>query len=537
MGYMEHLLPNRTPQDRPIPGREHEMVKNDAGGYVFGTGVWAHLHRFIVLGTEGGTYYANERHHTLRAGRAVWQAIAEDGLRAVEMVADILERGRAYRVAPGMLVLAMAAASDDENVRRAALEALPRVARTGTHLFTFVRFLDELRGWGRMARRYVGRWYTGQPVDRLAYRMIKYQSRTVDGQRWSHADVLRLAHPKPRNVSQDILFRWATRGDVDTDVISTDGDLRLLAVYETVRRAKTENEIIRLIREHGLTWEFVPGQWLGSRAVWEALFPHLPYMALVRNLGRLGALGILKPLSSYVSETVRRITDAEAVRRSRVHPMHLLLALETYRRGAGMRGNLRWPVVAQVVDALDQAFRFAFENVEPSGSRILIGLDVSGSMGAQILGTPLSARTAAAAMAFVQVATEPLVHVMAFSDTFREFPMSANDTVQAITDRMARMPFGRTDCALPMLYALKHVIQVDTFIVYTDNETWYGQVHPMQALAEYRREINPNARLAVVGMTATNFTIADPNDPGTLDVVGFDTATPRILADFAGGRV
>ena len=45
------------------------------------------------------------------------------------------------------------------------------------------------------------------------------------------------------------------------------------------------------------------------------------------------------------------------------------------------------------------------------------------------------------------------------------------------------------------------------------------------------------ARLIVVGMTATNFTIADPEDPGTLDVVGFDTATPRLISDFAAGRI
>jgi 60 kDa SS-A/Ro ribonucleoprotein len=34
-------------------------------------------------------------------------------------------------------------------------------------------------------------------------------------------------------------------------------------------------------------------------------------------------------------------------------------------------------------------------------------------------------------------------------------------------------------------------------------------------------------------MTATGFTIADPNDGGMLDVVGFDSATPNLIADFA----
>jgi hypothetical protein len=31
--------------------------------------------------------------------------------------------------------------------------------------------------------------------------------------------------------------------------------------------------------------------------------------------------------------------------------------------------------------------------------------------------------------------------------------------------------------------------------------------------------------------------IADPGDLGTLDVVGFDTATPQLISDFARGAL
>ena len=36
-------------------------------------------------------------------------------------------------------------------------------------------------------------------------------------------------------------------------------------------------------------------------------------------------------------------------------------------------------------------------------------------------------------------------------------------------------------------------------------------------------------------MTSNGFSIADPNDAGMLDVVGFDTATPQVISGFAGG--
>jgi 60 kDa SS-A/Ro ribonucleoprotein len=108
-----------------------------------------------------------------------------------------------------------------------------------------------------------------------------------------------------------------------------------------------------------------------------------------------------------------------------------------------------------------------------------------------------------------------------------------DDAVRKVSD----LPFGGTDCALPMLYALDKEREIDTFVILTDSETWAGDVHPAQALADYRRASGIDARLAVVGMVSNGFSIADPNDPGQLDVVGFDTATPQLVSDFARGAL
>jgi 60 kDa SS-A/Ro ribonucleoprotein len=43
--------------------------------------------------------------------------------------------------------------------------------------------------------------------------------------------------------------------------------------------------------------------------------------------------------------------------------------------------------------------------------------------------------------------------------------------------------------------------------------------------------------LVVVGMTATPFSIGDPDDAGTLAVVGFDTAAPELISCFAAGEL
>ena len=56
--------------------------------------------------------------------------------------------------------------------------------------------------------------------------------------------------------------------------------------------------------------------------------------------------------------------------------------------------------------------------------------------------------------------------------------------------------------------------------------------YPTQALQVYREKMGKAAKLVVVGMEANEFSIADPNDAGMLDVVGFDANTPSVIADF-----
>ena len=101
--------------------------------------------------------------------------------------------------------------------------------------------------------------------------------------------------------------------------------------------------------------------------------------------------------------------------------------------------------------------------------------------------------------------------------------------------KLVEMPFSSTDCALPMIRALERKEQVDAFVIYTDSETYMGKIHPQVALEEYRRATGIDAKLIVVGMTSNCLSIADPKDLNTLNLAGFDTATPRIINDFIGG--
>jgi 60 kDa SS-A/Ro ribonucleoprotein len=544
--YLAGLLSRKgpTPQNQAIPGREADMSPNHAGGVTFTLDQWGMLDRFLILGSEGGTYYQTQQTLSLANAKNLQACVKADGLQVVRRIVEISQAGRAPKNDPAIFALAVAASFGNDATRTAALQALPQVCRIGTHLFHFAAYIDGMRGWGRGLRKAVANWYTSKEAGKLGYQLVKYQQR--DG--WSHRDLLRLSHPKVAG-SHQTLLHWAVKGwEGVGEEPHPDSALQQVWAFERAKRATTATEICTLIQKYRLPREAIPTQFLNDKQVWEALLVEMPLNALVRNLGKLTAIGILSPLSEGEKDAVSLLQSPEALKRSRLHPYALLVAAKMYARGQGLKGDLRWTPSQRVLQAIETAFYQAFDNVTPTGKRFLLALDVSGSMGTGFIGPDrlISAREASGVMALVTARTEPQHHVIGFTGGSRGFmhrgnqeldavsalPIRPNQSFREVLETISGLPFGGTDCALPMLYATAHQIPVDAFVVYTDNETWAGNIQPKQALDQYRQKTGIPAKLIVVGMTATQCSIADPQDPGMLDVVGFDSATPQVLSAF-----
>lgn len=490
---------------------------------------WQRLDRFLILGTEGGSYYATAQTLTVENAENVVELLREDGVRVVERVVDVSTAGRAYKNDASLFVLALAFTVGDTDTKAAAKLALPKVARTGTHLFTFMTYVNSMRGWGRGLRGAVAGWYDGKDLRDLAYGVTKYAQRNG----WTHRDALRLAHPKTNDAQRDALYRFITgHGDKLSEVEADFAEY--LRAVEAVKVEKSVGEVVDLVTRYNLPREVLPTEMLREAAVWDALLQRMPMTATIRNLATMTRVGLLTPMSEAADVIAARVTDADRLRKARVHPIQVLAALMTYSAGRGARGKGTWEPVQQVVDVLDKAFYLSFENVQATNKRVLMGLDVSSSMTwGEVGGVPgLSPRVASAALALVTAATEPKYALMAFAHQFVPLNISPRQRLDDVVKGMDGMPFGGTDCALPMQYALKQRLEVDAFVVLTDSETWFGQQHPAQALTEYRTRMGIPAKLIVVGILGNRFTIADPNDAGMLDVVGFSTDTPTVIADF-----
>jgi 60 kDa SS-A/Ro ribonucleoprotein len=533
--------PVPKPVNHVLPNREHEMTKTHGGGYAFEIDCFAQLRRFLIIGTDGGTYYQTEQKITEQNVKNVKRAIETDGVKTVAIIQHVSSSGVAHRNVYAVYALAMCAAAKDVVTRQAAGNALQTVCRTGTDVFMYVNFLMNMRGKGATFKKPLQRLLQEREVDVLALHAIKYKQR--EGMSWR--DLLRLVKPKTTDSARNAVFKFMTTGEVTPEAP------RILQVYSITSMADVSiDTVLHAIKDDRMPWEALSDELRADKRIWATLAETMPAVALTRQLPTITRRGLLSPFSQTEKVIVERFNDESYIKRSHAHPMQFFLAAHTYRQGGAggkSRGEAYTPSLP-VVDALGKAFYHAFQTVEPSGKNVYLALDISGSMWTNKSSDGISAAAKAGAMALITAKTEN-THAVAFTtngvtgryrggEGFVE-PISLGSTLEQVDHTMKELShrMGGTDLSLPMLDALKKRIPIDIFHVYTDNETTWHGIHPSEALAKYNREMGRNAKLAVIAMTATNFSIADPRNPLMMDFVGFDAAAPKILADFAADRL
>lgn len=562
-----------TPQSQPIPGREAEMIVNPAGGYSFALDEFGRLNRFLILGSDSNTYYQTKATLVKENAKVVQEAIRANPTRVVDMVVDVASNGRSFRQDAPLFVLAMVAAYEnpDKNeelrVRKYALDSLPKVALTATHLYKFAGFVQEMRGWGRGLRNAFRNWYFNMPVQKLAMQAWKYKSR----EGWSHRDVLRLAHLTKSDYAtiepdRADVFRYIAKPDgsfsgnreLRDRVLSqskivkfeTSKALAQIAAAEEVLHLEgtdsaTVKKAVKLIRDHRLTHEAVPGHLKNVPEVWDALLAEMPVIATLRNLGKMTSVGLIKPLSAAERVVLDRLGNAEQIERSRAHPIQFLIAAKQYSVGHGERGSLSWTPSQSVVEALDEAFYASFGNVEPVNGSVLLAVDVSGSMSThtQIMGLNWSPLELAGAMATVYLGISKQVHWIGFDTVKHELPVRKKMRIDAVMRELRKYQGGATDTAAPIHYLNENKMKADAIISFTDNCTWAGGYwgasrsgHVAEVFRNYTAKFGPS-RFVNMAVTANSATDVDPTRSDMFEMCGFDADAPKVVGEFITGRI
>lgn len=314
--------------------------------------------------------------------------------------------------------------------------------------------------------------------------------------------------------------------------------LQFICDYESLKEmsnkqaSEYEELAAKIVRKYKLTTLHLPSAMHNNKIIMTAVLETIKLEALMRELPRLTRIGLI---SDHI---IARLSDKDDLKRQQINPLKVLIASKAYRSGRNIQGSSTWLPDPRVCAALEQAFENTFASIgEPTGKHFYIGLDVSGSMGwSQISNMQMNCAEAGAALVMMLVRSEPHVTTSAFSDTFKKLDIRRDDNFESVMRKMSGMPFAGTRIDVPILEALNKQILVDTFLVITDNDMGIG-TKPSIALAKYNKAMKTNARLATIGMVSNGFTIAEPNNPKMLDIVGFDTATLDILRWFAKGEL
>jgi len=532
---------NKTPQTQRA---RKDQVKNDAGGFVFQVSDQSRLERFLILGVDGGTYYVGEVDHAKRNVDFLNDMIERDEASVLATIVDVSVNGRAYKQSPALFALASVIAHGKD--KQAVKAVFNRVVRTGTHLYEIMNYLTSLNvGWGRSKREIVASWFD-RDADKLAYQVVKYRSRAFGEQKWTMRDVMRLSHPRDVNTSVADFVLGKEHDAID--------DLRAIEGFRLVQQAKTVEDVHNVLREYEMiSWEMIPTQFHKDLSVWKRIFANgqLRGQALIRSITRLARIGAFQDMQ-FAAAYAGQLTNGALIEQTRLHPINFLNAAVVYAEGQIDRNDAwagrkkTWTTESVILDALNEGFHKAFKSVVPANKRTMLAIDVSGSMSAQANGLDLSCAQVSAAMAMTIARTEPAHIIRGFTrgdgygwrnSGLTDIGISARTDLATAMRNVQRHNWGGTDCSLPIKWALENKVEVDTFVVITDNDTWAGDIHPFQMLKEYRRKTGIDARMAVLGVQGTEFTIAYPSDAGMMDFVGFDSNAPRVLADFSAGRI
>ena len=526
------------------------------------------LARLLCLGYDGATYRVGDNQLTPQNATCVTRMLeAGNGQDVVNKVIEYSVQGVTAKQEALVLVVAMCARQRvDPDTRTHCYDNLCRICRTPTQLFLFISYClapdwpgeyPRIR-WGRAFRKAISRWYlqfVGVPngARLLAELVTKYGRRHG----WRHQDVLRMAHPKagPSNgCGVAAVLKYIAKGldEAEQDLQATDANvLQYIRAVEAVKAQDNPETLdtgglAERIRQHELVREHVSTRLLHSPPIWEALLEHMPMTAMIRNLGKMSAVGILSPGSQNEETITTRLGDIDRLKDARIHPFNVLLARLTYQRGRGDAGSIRWDPNEAISNALDNAFYVTFRFMRPTrNKRFLLALDESAAMfqGSVNGCRSVHPATAAAAMVLVTARTEEHCEIVSFSRDVRPSDIRPEMTLPQAQEAMRRVPAGDTDCTLPIQYALQQYHspqrrQFDVIVIYTANLPDHLQLSPAAVMQDYRDQAKvADAKLVVCAMKSNGFTIADPDDTNMLDVVGFDAYAPEVIRRFVNGEL
>ncbi|HET7930843.1 MAG TPA: RNA-binding protein [Rhodanobacteraceae bacterium] len=486
-------------------------VVNAAGGAAYALPPRAALAQYTATGCLNGTFYADAQTQLA----AVLALCAEVEPQFIAKTAIHARERGAMKDMPALLAAVL-------SVRAPVL--LPAV---------FARVIDSpkmLRNFVQILRSgVVGRKSLGTAPKRLVQKWLDAASDLTllngsVGNEPSLADIVKMMHPRPVNPAREAFYGWLIGRNVD--------EAKLPDVVQQFERAK---------RGEGpapkLDFRLMTGLPL-TTAEWKALALGMSWTATRMNLNTLARHGVFADADDDIVEVIAaRLRDPELVRKAKAFPYQVLVALRM----------ARVEVPTKVREALQDALEIATGNVPAIAGRVVVCVDVSGSMGSPVTGyragatTAVTCREVAALLTVSLLKRNPLARVLPFDTALHEVALNPRDSLATNAARLATLGGGGTDLHLPLARLNMERASADLVVYVSDNQSWVDTrpaTRPTATLREWAlfKARNPAAKLVCVDLQPYADTqVAERGD--ILNVGGFGDSVMAVIARFAAGEL
>lgn len=317
----------------------------------------------LCLGLVQNSYYEDEK-TVIAKTKDIYTEAIQKCPKFLAQAAVYARNTVGMKLQPNIALVHLSTLADKTLFRK----AFNQVIKTPKDLHDFITLCRKSgvrKGVGRGVKSSVNFWMASQMTE---YHACRYGGKI--------AEVMKVTRPVPANDEIASIFRYISKGDIDGDMLPRAKALDL--VVARLNKGIVNDEILSMIRSNGLQMEelkhtfgnLTQGQ---KRVVFEFFLPKLAFMATVSNLVAIERVYGGNVPKHIVDMVANKLQDVDAYRKSRMLPFRLITArdmttVREWQRAierlvtAGVKGNFDVPV----------------------GTRTLVAVDTSGSMGAKL---------------------------------------------------------------------------------------------------------------------------------------------------------
>lgn len=515
-------------------------VVNNAGGIAYKAENEHALAQLVCTGTFNGTFYASGEDTLNEMKKLVGEL-----RRNPEFIAKlaVYSRDNAYmKDAPAYLVAVLAAWGE----HRLFHAVFNRVIDNGKMLRNFVQ-IGRSGQAGRVLnmscssiRRAIGRWFQSKSPEYIFNASI--------GNDPSMRDMLRMCRPKPESAEKAALYAYlkgATLKDGKYETYDRDGKVmyahsedllpKIVQDFERFKASKNTKLFgVKVREEEPVEVPNVDFRLLDSivspeeaKILWEKQIDR-GWHGVRMNLNNFEKYGVFTK-EENVRRVADRLRDRAEILRNKVFPYQLLVA---YLNSSGVPTKVR--------NSLQDAMEIAVENTPRYNGKVVVGVDVSGSMSAPVTGyragatTVVNCKQVAALFASSVLRQNEDATVLPFTTTVHPIDLNSRDSVMTNTEKLARLPSGGTACSSPVKWLNDRGQNADLVVILSDNQSWAdAQSEGTALMKEWNKfkQNNPKAKLVCVDLAA-NTTQQVVNRSDILRVGGFSDECFRVIQMF-----